>query len=74
MKKYNHAVTISFAFDSDYTDIALGQALYDGDGESWDEVMTALRKRLVDVRESNDAEAFDFWDTAKNESGVNQTG
>lgn len=60
-KKYNHAFTISWSFNSQYTQEEWLDRIDTKEGIS--EACAYLLKRINQVIEDRDSDAFDLWDS-----------
>jgi len=63
-KKYNHAFTISWSFDSDHS-----REEWEGRIDTQEGIMEAcghLFKRINQVMKDRDVDAFDIWDSYEN--------
>lgn len=63
-KKYNHALSISFSVETDSDVEAMLDFIGTTDGLSF--VAGHCIKRLQQVLENKESEAFDIWDTYEN--------
>ena len=63
-KKYNHALTIAWSFDSDLTKDEQLSRLETREGIS--EVCAHLLKRINQVIQDREVDAFDLWDSYEN--------
>ena len=63
-KKYNHAFTISWSFDSDLTKEEWESRIDTKEGIS--EACAHLLKRIQQVIRDRDVDAFDLWDSYEN--------
>ena len=60
-KKYNHAFTIAFSFDSNLTKDEWEDRIDTREGIS--EACAHLIKRIQQVLRDNEVDAFDLWDS-----------
>ena len=63
-KKYNHAFTIAFSFDSDLSKKEWEDRIDTREGIS--EACAHLIKRIQQVIRDNESDAFDLWDSYEN--------
>ncbi len=63
-KKYNHAFSIAWSFDSAHTQDEWENRIETKEGIS--EACAHLIKRIQQVMRDNEHEAFDLWDTYEN--------
>ena len=63
-KKYNHAFTISWSFDSDYSKKEWEDRIDTQEGIM--EACAHLFKRINQVMKDREVDAFDLWDSYEN--------
>lgn len=66
-KRFNHAFTISWSFDSDHSQDEWLDKIETREGIS--EACAHLLKRINQVIEDREVDAFDLWDTHENHQG-----
>lgn len=63
-KKYNHAFTIAWSFDSDYSKEEWDKRIETREGIS--EACAYLLRRIDQVIKDRECDAFDLWDSYEN--------
>ena len=63
-KKYNHAFTISWSFNSDYSSEEWANRIETKEGIT--EACAYLMKRINQVIKDREVDAFDLWDSYEN--------
>ena len=60
-KRYNHALSIAWSFDSDYTQCEWEKRIETKEGLS--EALAHLIRRIQQVIRDNESESIDLWDS-----------